>query len=282
MATARLPTRDGDSTVDDPITREVTVAAPPDVVWDALTDPAELAAWFGADAEVDLRVGGAIRFRWPDGSERRGLVIDLDPPRRLAFRWRELRTGDRRSRHRRRHGGGVHAGRRRPRNAGHGHGVAGRARSRRAARHGGTRMMSRSTGPDAVFQALSDPTRREVMRRLSAGRTDHARRARLGPAGHAPGRLEAPAGPGGGGPGARVRRHPAPEVPPHPSAAHRCHGLDGRRRCGMGRPARRAPSTCRARDRSRGPGASGARGGRLTAMTEREGGSRRTKRRRAR
>ena len=28
-------------------------------------------------------------------------------------------------------------------------------------------MMSRSTGPDAVFQALSDPTRREVMRRLS-------------------------------------------------------------------------------------------------------------------
>ena len=27
--------------------------------------------------------------------------------------------------------------------------------------------MSRSAGPDAVFQALSDPTRREVMRRLS-------------------------------------------------------------------------------------------------------------------
>lgn len=27
--------------------------------------------------------------------------------------------------------------------------------------------MSRSTGPDAVFSALSDPTRREVIRRLS-------------------------------------------------------------------------------------------------------------------
>jgi uncharacterized protein YndB with AHSA1/START domain len=80
--------------MDDPITRETTVAAAPDVVWDALTDPAELAAWFCADAEVDLRVGGAIRFRWPDGSERRGLVIVLDPPRLLAFRWRELRTGD--------------------------------------------------------------------------------------------------------------------------------------------------------------------------------------------
>jgi uncharacterized protein YndB with AHSA1/START domain len=79
--------------MDDPITREMTVDAPADAVWAALTDPDELAAWFGADAEVDLRLGGAIRFRWPDGSERRGLVIDLDPPRRLAFRWRELRAG---------------------------------------------------------------------------------------------------------------------------------------------------------------------------------------------
>ena len=78
--------------MDDPIRREITVEAPPDVVWDALTDPRQLAAWFGAEAEVDLLVGGAIRFRWPDGTERRGLVVDLDPPHRLAFRWRELRT----------------------------------------------------------------------------------------------------------------------------------------------------------------------------------------------
>jgi uncharacterized protein YndB with AHSA1/START domain len=78
--------------VDDPIRREVTVTAAPTVVWDALTDSGELAAWFGADVEVDLRVGGAVRFRWPDGTERRGLVVDIDPPHRLAFRWRELRT----------------------------------------------------------------------------------------------------------------------------------------------------------------------------------------------
>ena len=92
MATERLPTQVRNAFVDEPIRREITVAAAPEVVWDALTDPSELAAWFGADAEVDLRVGGAVRFRWPDGTERRGLVIDLDPPRRLAFRWRELRT----------------------------------------------------------------------------------------------------------------------------------------------------------------------------------------------
>jgi uncharacterized protein YndB with AHSA1/START domain len=78
--------------LDEPIRREVNVDAAPETVWDALTDPAELAAWFGAEAEVDLRVGGAIRFRWPDGTERRGLIVDLDPPRRLSFRWRELRS----------------------------------------------------------------------------------------------------------------------------------------------------------------------------------------------
>jgi uncharacterized protein YndB with AHSA1/START domain len=78
--------------VDEPIRREVIVAAALEAVWGALTDPGELAAWFGAEAEVDLRVGGAVRFRWPDGTERRGLVVDVDRPRRLAFRWRELRT----------------------------------------------------------------------------------------------------------------------------------------------------------------------------------------------
>jgi uncharacterized protein YndB with AHSA1/START domain len=78
--------------VDDPVRREVTVDAAPETVWHALTRPEELAAWFGASAEVDLRVGGAVRFRWPDGTERRGLVIAVDPSRRLAFRWRELPT----------------------------------------------------------------------------------------------------------------------------------------------------------------------------------------------
>jgi len=78
--------------VDEPIRRHVIVDAAPEVVWDALTDPGELAEWFGAEAEIDLRAGGAVRFRWPDGTERRGVVIDVDPPHRLTFRWRELRT----------------------------------------------------------------------------------------------------------------------------------------------------------------------------------------------
>ena len=76
----------------EPTRHEAIIDAAPEVVWNALTTSDELEAWFGAEAELDLRVGGAIRFRWPDGTERRGLVVDVDPPHRLAFRWRELRT----------------------------------------------------------------------------------------------------------------------------------------------------------------------------------------------
>ncbi len=70
--------------------REVSIAAPPADVWEALADPAVLSAWFGADAELEPRTGAPLRFRFPDGSERRGLVEDVEPGRRLTWRWREL------------------------------------------------------------------------------------------------------------------------------------------------------------------------------------------------
>lgn len=78
--------------MEDRVTRSVSIDAAPAAVWDALTDPRELAAWFGAEGAIDPRPGGAVRFRWPDGSERRGVVLQHDPPHRLTFRWRELRT----------------------------------------------------------------------------------------------------------------------------------------------------------------------------------------------
>ena len=73
-----------------PVQRMIELDATPDVVWDTITRSEELAAWFGADAEVDPRPGGSVRFCWPDGSERRGVVEVAEPPRRFAFRWREL------------------------------------------------------------------------------------------------------------------------------------------------------------------------------------------------
>jgi uncharacterized protein YndB with AHSA1/START domain len=71
----------------DTVEREVIVPAPPDEVWPALTDPEQLSAWFGADAELEVRPGGRGAFRWPDGSERRAVVEAVEPAHRLAFRW---------------------------------------------------------------------------------------------------------------------------------------------------------------------------------------------------
>jgi uncharacterized protein YndB with AHSA1/START domain len=76
--------------VDDRNIHEETIQAPVADVWTFLTDPGALSAWFGADAWLELKPGGPVRFRFPDGTERRGEVIDLERGQRLTWRWREL------------------------------------------------------------------------------------------------------------------------------------------------------------------------------------------------
>ena len=71
----------------DAVEREVTVPATPGEVWPAVTQSDEVSAWFGADAQLEVRPGGRGVFRWPDGTERNVVVEDVEPPRRLSFRW---------------------------------------------------------------------------------------------------------------------------------------------------------------------------------------------------
>jgi uncharacterized protein YndB with AHSA1/START domain len=79
------------------IEREIVLPAGPDEVWEAVTDPGQLGDWFGADVDGDLEPGEVVRFRSPDGTERRALTETVDPPKRLAFRWlpEEGRSGSR-------------------------------------------------------------------------------------------------------------------------------------------------------------------------------------------
>jgi uncharacterized protein YndB with AHSA1/START domain len=77
---------------------EIFIAAPPERVFQAITDPAQVSQWWGqnnlyrvTDRSSDLRVGG----KWlsagvgKDGAEFRveGEYLEIDPPRRLVHTW---------------------------------------------------------------------------------------------------------------------------------------------------------------------------------------------------
>lgn len=59
----------------------------PEKVWRALTETKELAAWFPASIEGEREPGAALRFVFRDGAEpdAEGIVLEHDPPRRLAY-----------------------------------------------------------------------------------------------------------------------------------------------------------------------------------------------------
>lgn len=61
---------------------------PIETVWRAVTTPEHLGAWFPSPVEIDLRVGGTMRFgAFAGEAAATGTVEALDPPRLLAFRW---------------------------------------------------------------------------------------------------------------------------------------------------------------------------------------------------
>jgi uncharacterized protein YndB with AHSA1/START domain len=71
---------------------ERRLAHPIDVVFRAVSEPDQLAEWFPSAVEVDLRPGGAMAFQFSEehgGVRMEGRVVELDPPRRLAFYWGE-------------------------------------------------------------------------------------------------------------------------------------------------------------------------------------------------
>jgi uncharacterized protein YndB with AHSA1/START domain len=59
----------------------------PERLWHALTDPSQVAGWFGGHLEWELEEGGRAWFHGDDGSERVGRVEAVRPGRHLRFRW---------------------------------------------------------------------------------------------------------------------------------------------------------------------------------------------------
>ncbi|MEU8570318.1 SRPBCC domain-containing protein [Streptomyces pathocidini] len=73
--------------VADLIEREAYVPAPVDRVWRVLTTAEHIRSWYAfGGAEVDLRAGGAVRFRWDEHGEFHARVELVEPPHRFVFR----------------------------------------------------------------------------------------------------------------------------------------------------------------------------------------------------
>jgi len=76
------------------VTRDVELPAPPDEVWEQVAESDRLGDWLDAEVELELRPGGTGTFRFADGEERRAMVREVEPGRRLAFTWWPLTGAD--------------------------------------------------------------------------------------------------------------------------------------------------------------------------------------------
>ena len=69
------------------------IAAPVDLVWSLVSTADGLRDWMAVDAEVDLRVGGTIRWEHDNGWIVSGTVREVVPMRRLSYTYGWERGG---------------------------------------------------------------------------------------------------------------------------------------------------------------------------------------------
>lgn len=74
-----------ETTTDLTVEHEIRIAAPRERVFALCSDPAEMARWMPM-TRFEARVGGEIGFETPPWVAV-GEVIEIDPPRRVAFTW---------------------------------------------------------------------------------------------------------------------------------------------------------------------------------------------------
>jgi uncharacterized protein YndB with AHSA1/START domain len=67
------------------VAQELIIAAPMDVVYRLLTDPAEFVRWMAEEATLDPRPGGVVRWTHANGDTCRGEFVELVPGRRVVF-----------------------------------------------------------------------------------------------------------------------------------------------------------------------------------------------------
>jgi uncharacterized protein YndB with AHSA1/START domain len=69
------------------MTKELTIAARREIVWEYLVDAEKLTRWMGQEATFEAHEGGAYRVVVIPGHTASGEVVEVDPPHRLVFTW---------------------------------------------------------------------------------------------------------------------------------------------------------------------------------------------------
>ena len=89
----------------DELVSEISIAAPPERIFQALIDPAQVVQWWGqsglyrcTEFQCDLRRGGKWRCAGVSGDHKRfeafGEYLEIDPPRLLVHSWVASWTGE--------------------------------------------------------------------------------------------------------------------------------------------------------------------------------------------
>jgi uncharacterized protein YndB with AHSA1/START domain len=78
------------STADSTFVYVTFIRTTPEKLWTALTDPAFVKQyWFGMHQETEWKPGAPWRLVFADGrTADAGEVLEVDPPKRLAIKWR--------------------------------------------------------------------------------------------------------------------------------------------------------------------------------------------------
>ncbi len=72
---------------DNPIVKEIYIEAPPELVFEYLTDPKKMIRWMGLSAELEPKPGGLYRLD-PNGRDLiRGSYLEVVPYSRIVFTW---------------------------------------------------------------------------------------------------------------------------------------------------------------------------------------------------
>ena len=73
------------------VVRKVELAVPVERAWQLVTMPEHVRKWYAfGGAEIDATPRGAITFRWVEHGMYRGIVDEVDEPKRYVYRLAQL------------------------------------------------------------------------------------------------------------------------------------------------------------------------------------------------